>query len=136
MNEDRIVKIVVGHYPAVEAIYLFGSYAQGDPWPQSDVDIALLLPPADARNEKMLAMSSCRMELSDALKKEVDLVNLRLVSTVFQNEIIHSERRIFTRDEEAALAFEMKVLSAYQKLNEERAEILKSFFETKRAYAI
>ncbi len=136
MDEERIVKIVHGHYPSVEAIYLFGSYAQGDQWPQSDVDIALLLPPADARDERVMAISPCRMELADALGKELDLVNLRLVSTVFQNEIIHSGRRFFTAGEEAALSFEMKVLSAHQKLNEERGKILKSFFETGRAYAV
>ena len=43
---------------------------------------------------------------------------------------------MFTLQEEAVLAFEMQVLSAYQKLNEECKAILESFFASKRAYAL
>lgn len=136
LDLEAVISVVSRYWPKTEAIYLFGSYAQDEPWPRSDVDLALLLPPEVARRERGIALHDGRFALESSLKREVDLVNLRLVSTVFQNEIIHSGRCIFTANEEVALAFEMKVLSAYQKLNEERREILKSFFETKRAYAI
>jgi hypothetical protein len=63
-------------------------------------------------------------------------VNIRQVSTVFQNEIINSGRLISTGDPEAIGEFEMLVLSAYQKLNEERKEILEEFFKSKRAYRL
>ena len=58
------------------------------------------------------------------------------MSTVFQNEIINSGRLISAADPEAIAAFEMMVLSAYQKLNEERKEILEEFFTSKRAYRL
>ncbi|MEM7736811.1 MAG: nucleotidyltransferase domain-containing protein [Deinococcota bacterium] len=124
------------HYPQVQAISLFGSYAQGTPWPQSDVDLAVLLPAVLARKESLMALSPCVSELSHQLQRDIDLINLRQVNTVFQNEIIHTGRWIDIQDEEAVLAFEMMVLSAHQKLNEERADILKSFLETKRAYKL
>jgi uncharacterized protein len=53
----------------------------------------------------------------------VDLINLRETNTVFQNEIITEGRLICMTDESATDAFEMNVMSAYQKLNEERAGI-------------
>ncbi|MGI9255608.1 MAG: hypothetical protein ACR2PY_01590, partial [Salinispira sp.] len=82
------------------------------------------------------AISPCASALSHLLRSDVDLVNLRRVSTVFQNEIINTGRWLYVKDKDmdVVLAFEMQVLSAHQKLNEERAEILWSFLETKRAY--
>jgi predicted nucleotidyltransferase len=80
MNQQTktlIVETVLRHYPTVQGIYLFGSYGAGNAWPDSDVDVALLLPPVQAKMEPSLAMSECRFELAEALKKEVDLINLR-----------------------------------------------------------
>jgi len=74
--------------------------------------------------------------LEQLLEHEVDLVNLRLVSTVLQNEILDSGRRIVANDAEAVREFEMRELSSYQKLNEERKWILTAFYQSKRSYAV
>ena len=58
------------------------------------------------------------------------------MSTVFQKEIIADGRLIYCADRYAVDEFEMLVLSYYQKLNEERREIVDSFIETGRAYAV
>jgi predicted nucleotidyltransferase len=52
MSSDAIVKAVLTFYPDVEAIYLFGSYGTEDERPDSDVDIALLLPYDRAKETK------------------------------------------------------------------------------------
>ncbi len=114
----------MNHYPDVKAIYLFGSYDTEREWPNSDVDIALLLPPANARETGSLALSPLWFELERLFGKTVDLINLRQVSTVFQKEIIMADRRIYCGDEYAADEFEMLALSFYQKLNQERSEVL------------
>jgi len=44
INEALVTHVIQQHYSQVKAISLFGSYAQGTPWPQSDVDLAVLLP--------------------------------------------------------------------------------------------
>jgi len=121
---DGIISTLLATYPATQAVYLFGSYGTENEWPDSDVDIALLLPPDEAKKAGTLVMSELHFALESLLKKDVDLVNLRQVSTVFQKEIIMAERRIFCADDYAADEFEMLVLSLYQKLNEERAELL------------
>jgi predicted nucleotidyltransferase len=134
--QEKIIHAILRHYPDAQAIYLFGSY--GTEWerPDSDVDIALLLPPAQAKAVGSLALGDLHLTLAELLGREVDLVNLRRVSTVFQKEIIFAERRIFCGDEYAAAEFEMLVLSFYQKLNEERREILAAFAKTGRAYPV
>jgi len=139
MNQDEtaalIISTILSYYPAVQGIYLFGSYGSEKERRDSDIDIALLLPPEQARNEKMLLLSQCRFDLEEALSRPVDLLNARLVSTVFQKEIIGGTR-MYCSDPYAADEFEMLVISHYQKLNQERQDILDAFYKTGRAYAV
>ena len=118
-----ILEIILRQLPMTQAIYHFGSSAVGEESGESDVDLAVLLPHVSAKVMSSLAQSDCHLELEDALRCPVDLINLRIVSTVFQKEIING-KRIFCGDEFAADEFEMLVMSGYQKLNEERAAIL------------
>ena len=137
MNKNEtMVQIVLEHYPRAQAIYLFGTYGTADEWPNSDVDIAVLLPPKQARDHPQLTLTPCHLELSEALGKEVDLLNARQVSTVFQKEILASGRLLYCADENAVAEFEMLTLSFYQKLNEERKEILEEFERTGKAYDV
>jgi len=133
---DVIVRIILEHYPAAQAVYLFGTYGTADEWPDSDVDIAVLLPPEEARRQPQLMLTPCHYALADALGKPVDLLNAREVSTVFQKEIVESGRLLYCADDDAVAEFEMLTLSYYQKLNEERRAILESFQQTGRAYAV
>ncbi|MDA3958642.1 nucleotidyltransferase family protein [Oceanispirochaeta sp.] len=133
---ESIIGLITSSLPQVQSIYLFGSQADGTAGENSDVDIALLLPPADARELGELGFSDLRFALEKKLAKSVDLINLRLSSTVFQNEICNQGRRIYCTDKYETELFEMLVLSYYCKLNEERGEILKQAIESKRYYAI
>jgi predicted nucleotidyltransferase len=123
-QQDEIIRLVQKHYPSTQAVYLFGSQAAGQEWPESDVDIAVLLPPGEAKKVGSLQISDLRFDLETLLGKEVDLINLRRVPTVLQKEVIAADSRIYEGDRFAAEEFEMLTLSYYQKLNEERAEIL------------
>lgn len=131
-----IVNTILRYYPASQGVYLFGSFQTENEWPDSDVDIAILLPHEIAKREASLALSDCRYALEDQLQKEVDLVNLRLASTVFQFQVVTTGRVIYRDGSSAVDEFEIYTLSFYQKLNEERAEILKEFYKTGRAYRV
>jgi predicted nucleotidyltransferase len=131
-----IVQMICEDYPDVQAVYLFGSWGTEDEWPSSDVDIAMLLPPDKAKTLDLFALIGTQSKLETLLHKPVDLLNLRQVSTVFQKEVIMADRRVYTGDEYAAEEFEMLTISYYQKLNEERAEILDEFQRTGKAYNV
>lgn len=130
-----IVQAVLAHYPNAQGVYLFGSYGTDDEWPDSDIDIAVLLPPVEAKRVGALALGDLHLALTAALGRDVDLLNARLVSTVFQKVIIFGEL-LYCGDRYAVDEFEMLTLSYYQKLNEERAGILAAFRETGRAYDV
>jgi predicted nucleotidyltransferase len=136
MSNTTIVEVIRQFYPDVQAVYLFGSYGTQYERRDSDVDIALLLPYPQSIKNPTLTLSPCCSALEVALSRTIDLINIRMVSTVFQNEILNSARVLFNRDQDVELYFEMMVLSSYQKLNEERKDILESFFQTKRAYDV
>jgi uncharacterized protein len=124
MDFQGIISTIRKHYPRVEGIYLFGTFGTSMERLESDLDIALLLSPTEARKEKSLAFSDCHDGLESLAERSVDLINLRETNTVFQNEIVTEGRLIYATNEAKTDAFEMQVLSAYQKLNEERAGIL------------
>ena len=121
-------------HPDLEAVYIFGSRAAGTPHPGSDCDVALLLPPAAAHRVGSLALSDLHQRLERELRHEVDLVNLRLASTVFAKEAIATGKRIACFDPAAADAFEALTFSLYQELNVERAEILREVERTGIAF--
>jgi uncharacterized protein len=135
-EQAATIDTVLEFCPSVQAIYLFGSYGTERQWPNSDADVALLLPPEEAKQWGWPRMSQLQAALERLLGKDVDLINLREVSTVFQKEIIMAERRIFCPDRYAADEFEMLVLSFYQKLNAERAEVLAAGLHSGRFYNV
>lgn len=122
--KDTIIGETLEFFPKTQAIYLYGSVVDEQLRSDSDIDVAVLLPSVAAREVGALAMHPLRRQLESVLYRAVDLVNLRIVSTVFQQEIISSGRRFFSADTMVADEFEMHVLSLYQKLNAERADIL------------
>jgi predicted nucleotidyltransferase len=129
---EQIIRTVLKHYPETQAVYLFGTFGTDRQFPGSDVDIALLFPHQQAGIIGTLAMTDLRFELERLLKMDVDLINLRRAPTVLQKEIIAADRRIYTADKYAADEFDMLTISYYQKLNEERAEILEAIMTSQR----
>ncbi len=132
---DNIKHIILEYFPNIQAVYLFGSFDSDYEREDSDIDIGLLFPPETA-NPGIVAMNKCRYALADYTQKDVDLINMRQVSTVFQKEIIANGRLLFCLNQYAVDEFEMLVLSYYQKLNQERKDLLEDFKQTGRAYNV
>lgn len=136
VKTEDIVQTCLACLPEIQAVYLFGSWGTAEETEHSDLDLALLLPHKQAKELNNLYTAPLHKQLELLLKKDVDLINLHQVNTVLQKEIIAEDRRIYCADTYAADEFEMLTISYYQKLNDERAEVLQSFFESKRAYHI
>lgn len=124
MEYEQVITVVRSRFPKLQALYLFGSFATGHEGSQSDVDLGMLLSHEDSKAAGSLIGSELQCELEALLGRSVDLLNLRLVPTVLQKEVIAAERCIYEGDRYAREEFEMLTLSLYQKLNEERKEIV------------
>jgi predicted nucleotidyltransferase len=67
MSKKTIIRIIRAAYPQVQGIYRFGSAAPGTFTPNSDIDIAVLLPLGSAKAAGMLSFSDARFALEEAL---------------------------------------------------------------------
>jgi predicted nucleotidyltransferase len=92
--EKALLSTISQSFPDIQAVYLFGSYGTTDEWPESDVDIALLLPPAQAKAAEWETFAGLQARLEKWLNKDVDLINLRRVNTVLQKEVVMADRRM------------------------------------------
>jgi predicted nucleotidyltransferase len=95
----------------VSAVYLFGSRAKKVQTPQSDIDIAVLLSKTPRKLlEYYLSLIS---KLSTMLGNEVDLVILNDSPPLLKHQVIKHGKVLYSRTEEARIAFEARVQSEY-----------------------
>lgn len=132
MMNDAVIATHVGE--ALEdlvALYLYGSRANGTTHAGSDLDLAVLArAPVDS-----LKLDALRLDLEDALRMDVDLVDLRRVSTVLRMQVVSQGRLLASRDDYERQRFENYVYASYARLNEERREILEQIRRTGRIHA-
>ena len=72
VDEIRSAAQELGAQYGVEHIYLFGSYARGGATAESDVDLCV----EAARLRGLFALSGLRMDLEEALDKDLDLITV------------------------------------------------------------
>jgi predicted nucleotidyltransferase len=121
---------VLDALPDVWAIYVYGSFARGDQWPSSDVDLAVLLP-TGRQIEDLLGLMS---EISSRTQRDVDLVDLRKVGDVLRGEVLEDGRTLFISQPDAVLAWEASAMSRYARHREETRDILEDFHRTGIGY--
>jgi predicted nucleotidyltransferase len=114
------VEMIQEKIPSLIALILFGSYGTLYETPHSDLDLAVL---AQSKIDTV-ALWNLSQEVAIAINRDVDLVDLRQASTIFQCEIFSTGNNIFCADENALIFFENMVFSMYIHLQELRQEIL------------
>lgn len=121
-TEEKIKKIILNRIEA-EFIYIFGSYASGLQNSQSDIDIAFYSKKVYSSYDIFILAQ----KLSSELGREIDLVQMKESSTVFQKEIISKGKIIFEKNRLEREKIENLILKKYIKLNEERKKIIDSY---------
>ena len=130
--EDDLVTAIIQQLPLTQAIYLFGSFGTTYQRPDSDIDIALLLPhDSQAPCDQFIALQH---HLALIAQRDVDLIDLRSANTILQFEIIEHGRRIAAPARSESDLFEVLVCAFYQKIHQERAEIITAGLQSGRFY--
>lgn len=114
-----------------EFVMLFGSYATGQTHFKSDVDVAFYKEAHDLSAYEVLMLAQ---ELAGLIKMGVDLVDLRVASTVFKMQIFGKGINIYVKDEHLFNKYEMTVYRMYADLNEKRREVLTEIHESGTIY--
>lgn len=121
ISRKQILDALIKYLSDLELVYLFGSFADNTMTAQSDIDIAVML----AKPLSSVERFNVAQLIANELNINIDLINLLDCSTVLQKQIIEKGVLLFGNNA-CADVFEMKVMSMYQHLNDERADILKS----------
>lgn len=122
LDKTVLINAIRTKLPNLKLIYLFGSYANGEQHPESDLDIAIL--PTQTLDN--LTRWEIAQELASEFDIDVDLIDLNCASTVLCQQVITQGIRLWgnTRDDDI---FTTKTMSMYQHLQAERAAILSDF---------
>lgn len=129
---DIIKKFLIKHLDVnVDVIYLFGSSVKNTMREDSDIDIAFL----SEKSVDPFDLFLLSQKLADLVGREVDLIDIKKATTVFQTQIISTGIVIYSRDEKKRAIFEMITYKSYARLNEEREEILDKIKESGSIYA-
>ena len=109
MDTINKCKDILIKYEDIIFAYIFGSYAKGNIRKDSDIDIAIYLKEG-IDTYKYLDM---KMDLSEALKREVDLVILNDSTPLLKYEIYKNNILLFSHDKAMENRYKVKTLFEY-----------------------
>ncbi len=101
-------------------IYLFGSFAKGEGREDSDIDLAIYTNKIIIPYTLFLAANN----LSFEVKRDVQIVHLKDISTVFSAQIVGTKEILYCEDEILMANYDIRAFKDYAKLNEERKIVL------------
>lgn len=117
---DKIVQKVNPSF-----ILLFGSYAKGTSHGKSDIDLAYISSKKLSSYERFILAS----ELAGLVGREVDLVDIGIIDTVFTMQIFEQGIPIYMEDENEFVRQKMRAYSMYAVLSEQRASVIEAINE-------
>ena len=98
MDLKNRIRQILAQYGGVRMAILFGSLAGARATPQSDLDLAVLMHPPLSAETKMTLIG----ELSQAIGRPVDLVDLRVAGEPLLGQILKHGVRLFGSDTDYA----------------------------------
>lgn len=111
MDHQQLERIrsVLESFEGVRLAYVFGSVPHGTPKPSSDLDVAVLLAPAETAD--VLDRISAALEMASG--RTVDLVDLAKAPPLLGHEIVASGTLLFARDEDERVQFVTRAVARY-----------------------
>lgn len=106
-------------------ILLFGSFAKGTNREDSDIDLAYFSKEPLSAYERFLVAG----ELAAIAGREVDLVDIKQIDTVFTMQIFEQGIPIYVDDENEYVRQKMRAYSMYATLCEQRAPVINAIKE-------
>ena len=127
---EQARRAMLAALPDAWAIYVYGSFARGDVWPTSDLDLAVLLPPG----REIADLFGLTADIASHVHREVDIVDLRTAGDTLRHEVLADGRPLFVSKPELVLAWEASAMSRYANHREEIRDLLEDFRRTGRGY--
>lgn len=117
--------------PEAWAVYAHGSFTRGDARPDSDLDLAVLLPPGQALEQPW----ELAAKLATRVGREVDLVDLRQASDVLRMQVLKHGHVLYNARPAEVLEWEAQAMTRYGHYRYEVAGLIEQFRKTGIGYA-
>jgi predicted nucleotidyltransferase len=114
--ESALVTIhdYLAHQPEVVLAYLYGSYAAGQTWAESDLDIGVVFQDEGTSYDIFQQALRHAAELQSKIGKiEIDLRELNGAPVEFLMQVIQTGRCLYARNERERVQFETRVIMEY-----------------------
>ena len=125
-----LINRIKSSLPNVLSIYAFGSQITGHSNEHSDLDLAVLID-GQVETFDLWDLASQLVEIAGC---DVDLLNMRLASTVMQYQILQTGRTLWAKQPDAGI-FESFILSEKLNLDVLRKELLDDIDQRGSIYA-
>lgn len=113
MSIEQVTERIADYFSTkseISAVYLFGSYAQGQPRPTSDIDLGLLFESRDRRSI-LKKLDQHHLALARLLRKDLHLVALNYASELLLKQVFTKGRCITANHPKQLAAFKMTALA-------------------------
>lgn len=117
--------------PDALAFYAFGSVVRGDARTDSDLDLAVLMPPGRAVPPLLSLLGS----LGDTLGRDVDLIDLRSCGDILRMEVLREGRVLYAADADQLLGWEGEAMTDYAEHCDRIRDLVGDFARTGVGYA-
>ena len=101
MNKDEIKKTLLEavkdspHFESIKSVAIFGSYVNGTPSTDSDIDVLIDFEPSAAIG--FFALSDIKNNFESFLKKSVDLLTPAAISKYFRDEVLSQAETVYEK---------------------------------------
>ena len=128
-NKQIIIDMLKKEIPKLQALYIFGSYADGTATNTSDIDIAYLTTEALTSTQRW----DISQKLAILLSRDIDLIELTETNTIFRYQILSKGTRIYGEGYDVE-SFETLAYSFYLRFQEERKPIVDEILKNRSVF--
>ena len=101
MDKEKIKKTLLEavrnsqHFESIKSVAIFGSYVNGTPSSESDIDVLIDFEPSAVIG--FFALSDIKNNFESFLKKSVDLLTPAAISKYFRDEVINQAETVYEK---------------------------------------
>lgn len=130
MNTTKMAAVLQHAIPNLMAAYVHGSTTRGDDRADSDIDVALLLPPG----QHLVNPLALAAKLQEVTGRQADITDLRRAGNVLRMQVLREGKPFINTCPDQVLAWEAYAMNEYAQHRAAIHGILQDFQDTGIGY--
>lgn len=110
---QNILPELVGRFPMIDVLYLFGSRASNKAKEESDLDLALFIDQTNYTPDPLLDLK-IGMYFEEQTGTKTDIIIMNNVSPVVQHEVLKTGQRLYEKDSKKRAYYELIAFKSHE----------------------